>query len=316
MPSHSSLSVIIPCFNAGNWIAATLESVYAQGWPDLDVVVVDDGSSDDSVAIVEKLFPQARVLQQANGGAAAARNLGLSAARGAWIAFVDSDDIWLPGKLAAQWQALRAQPDARMACTAWHVWECLNPRPDSALLERLAREASDTARWSGPSGWIYPQLLLDCQVWTSTVLAQASLFAEIGTFDTGLRIGEDLDLWLRASRVTPIVRVPRPLALYRMHPDSITKGPPTENYQAMVITRAVNQWGYKSPDGCAARKCDVDRALAATWRDFAGAHHAAGNYSSARSGAWQSLQRDWRQARGWLLLARSAVRDIAQGVQR
>lgn len=316
MTSLPSLSVVIPCFNAGRWIAATLESVYAQAWPNLEVIVVDDGSSDNSVASVEQQFPLVRVLRQPNSGVAAARNLGLAAAQGDWIAFVDADDIWLPGKLAAQWDALRSEAGVRMACSGWHVWESQEPRPSSGLLEQLAREATDPSRWGGPSGWIYAQLLLDCQVWTSTVFAQRSLFDQIGNFDSTLRIGEDLDLWLRASRVTPIIRVAKPLALYRMHPASITKGAPKENYQAMVVTRAVQRWGYKSPNGPAARKADVDRAIAATWRDFAGAQFVAGDYPRARSGAWQSLRTDWRQLGGWLLLARSAARTLAAGANK
>lgn len=316
MTSLPTLSVIIPCFNAGRWIAATLDSVYAQAWPKLEVIVVDDGSSDDSVALVEQQFPDVRVLQQTNSGVAAARNRGLAAAQGDWIAFVDADDIWLPGKLADQWNALHTEPGARMACSGWHVWESIEPLPAPNLLEQLSQQATDPSRWAGPSGWIYAQLLLDCQVWTSTVFAQRSLFDQIGNFDTTLRIGEDLDLWLRASRVTPIIRVPKPLALYRMHPASITKGAPKENYQALVVTRAVKRWGYASPDGRAARKVDVDRAIAATWRDFAGAQYVAGNYPRARSGAWQSLQTDWRQMGGWLLLARSAVRDLAAAVHK
>ncbi|MFX8024319.1 hypothetical protein ABTK62_20960, partial [Acinetobacter baumannii] len=82
----------------------------------------------------------------------------------------------------------------------------------------LAAQAGDTARWAGATGWLYPELLLDCVVWTSTVLMQRSLLDEIGDFDSELRIGEDYDLWLRASRVTRIERVAQPLALYRQHP--------------------------------------------------------------------------------------------------
>ncbi len=311
MSQLPSISVVIPCFNAERWIAASLRSVLAQGWPGLDIVVVDDGSSDGSVALVERGFPQVRVISQANAGVAAARNRGIEAARGEWIAFIDADDWWLPGKLQAQWQALQqaagGQPAPRLCCSGWGVWPSDTPEPEPALLAELAATADDRARWDGPSGWIYPQLLLDCQVWTSTVLAPRALLLEAGGFDPGLRIGEDLDLWLRLSRLTPVLRVPRPLALYRIRPDSITRGAPRANHQGLVIQRALARWGYASPDGSRADPAQVARALAGTWRDYAGAHLAAGNRRQARHGAWQALRHDWRHAGGWKLMARSLL---------
>jgi glycosyltransferase involved in cell wall biosynthesis/peptidoglycan/xylan/chitin deacetylase (PgdA/CDA1 family) len=308
------ISVVIPCYNAENWIEATLRSVMAQDWPKLEIIVVDDGSTDRSVERVRTQFPSVTVLQQKNTGVAAARNLGIANANGDWIAFVDADDIWLPGKLHAQWQALSRQPDGRMAYAAWHVWPCTTPEPESSLLKELDLRGKDASQWGGPSGWIYPDLLEDCCVWTSTVLAHRSLFDEIGIFDEKLRIGEDYDLWLRASQVTPILRIPKPLALYRMHPDSITKKAPDINYQALVISRAINRWGYDSPDGQRAPKEKVDRALARTWRDFAGAHLVAGNFERARHAIFMSLRTDWRQLRGWKLAYRTILRTQSQDV--
>ena len=306
------ISVVIPCYNAERWLGATLRSVLAQDWPSLEIIVVDDGSSDRSAELVRTQFPAVTLVQQKNTGVAAARNNGIANAKGDWIAFVDADDIWLPGKLHAQWQALTLQPGGRMAYTAWHVWPCSAPEPEATLLKDLGQQSTDASLWDGPTGWIYPDLLEDCCVWTSTVLMHRSLFDEIGIFDEKLRIGEDYDLWLRASQATPIVRIPKPLALYRMHPDSITKKAPDTNYQALVIVRAINQWGYGSPDGRRANKKIVDRALARTWRDFAGAHLAAGNFERARHGSFMSLRSDWQQMRGWKLACRGILHSLSQ----
>jgi hypothetical protein len=171
----------------------------------------------------------------------------------------------------------------------------------------LESEPESEARWGGPSGWIYAQLLLDCQVWTSTVVVRRSLLERVGGFDTSLRIGEDLDLWLRLSRETPFLRVARPLALYRMHATSITRSVPTVNWQGRVIERALKRWGYSSPDGTAADPREVQRALARTWRDFAGAQLAAGDSTGARASAVTALRHDWRQMVNWRLLARSLL---------
>lgn len=305
------VSVIIPCYNAERYIAATLGSVLAQGVGDMEVIVVDDGSRDASVALVRDQFPHVRVIEQANAGVAAARNQGIAAARGEWVAFVDADDIWLPGKLRAQFEAMALVEGCRMSYTAWQVWPSLEPEPQAAYLDELNARADDTARWRGPSGWIYPDLLLDCVVWTSTVVAQRALFEEIGGFDPGLRIGEDYDLWLRASRVTPIYRVARPYALYRTHPSSITHSLPTANYRAIVIGRALANWGMRSPDGKEADCGEVKRLLAKSWSDYGGAHLNRGSLATARRAGWAALRTDPGHVPGWKVLIKSYARAFA-----
>lgn len=315
MTTHPKISVIIPCFNAEKYIAAAIRSVLAQNWPNLEIMVVDDGSSDNSAELVRNIFPEVRLIQQANQGVAAARNNGIAQAQGEWIAFLDADDIWLPGKLQAQHQQLISVPDARMSYTAWQVWTSTEPAPPPKYIAALIGRSGDTQAWSGATGWVYTQLLLDCVVWTSTVLAHRSVFEQVGTFDPTLRIGEDYDLWLRASRVTQILRVPAPYALYRMHPASITKSVPEINFRNLVVGRALARWGYGSPDGSTAHKGMVIRALAKSWSDFAGAQLAAGNYRRALAAGLLAIRADWRHATGWKVVVKSASRSLAGGAQ-
>jgi glycosyltransferase involved in cell wall biosynthesis len=305
------ISIVIPCYNAKPYIAATIQSVLAQDWPDLEILVVDDGSSDGSAAMVESMFPSVRLIRQVNQGVAAARNHGIGQAFGEWIAFLDADDIWLPGKLHAQWAMLQKSPGARMSYTAWQVWASTEPEPASEYLAKLTADAGNTARWAGASGWVYPHLLLDCVVWTSTVLVHKSVFLEAGVFDPSLRIGEDYDLWLRASRITPILRVPRPLALYRMHPASITRSVPEKNFRALVVGRALRQWGYASPDGSVADQRVVRNALAKSWSDYAGAHLDAGNLPAARQAGVEALRNDWRHTSGLKVWVKAALKSLA-----
>jgi glycosyltransferase involved in cell wall biosynthesis len=299
MTTHPKISVIIPCFNAEQYIVAAVHSVLAQNWPNLEIVVVDDGSSDHSAELVRNTFPEVRLIQQTNQG----------------VAFLDADDIWLPGKLQAQYHQLISVPDARMSYTAWQVWASTEPAPSPEYIEGLIRRSGDTKAWTGATGWIYPQLLLDCEVWTSTVLAHRSVFAEVGQFDPALRIGEDYDLWLRASRVTQILRVPAPYALYRSHPTSITKSVLKENYRSLVVERAIARWGYSSVDGTTAHKGAVNRALAKNWSDFAGAQLAAGNQGRALAAGFLAVRADWRHAGGWKVVAKSAARSLVGRAQ-
>jgi len=311
MPSTPRVSVVIPCYNAERYIASTLRSVVSQEWPELEVIVVDDGSTDASPTIVKSRFPDVTLLRQQNAGVAAARNRGIAHASGEWIAFIDADDYWLPGKLGEQWKHLRERPGCRMSYTGWHVWASEAEAPDDTLLSDLAHRVSH-----GATGWIYTQLLTDCVVWTSTVLMHRSLFDEIGTFDADLRIGEDWDLWLRASRATQIMRVPRPLALYRSHPVSITRRLPQKNWQGIVVGRALSRWGLQSPDGTRADEHRVKYHLARSWSSFGAAHLAVGDITRGWESAVTAMGVDWRHLPAWKLLAKCAARGIMPSALR
>ncbi len=305
-----AISVVVPCYNAAPFVAATLRSVLAQQGFELQVIVVDDGSTDGSPELVARDFPAVTMVRQTNAGVAAARNTGLAHARHDWVAFIDADDLWLPGKLQAQWALLSGHPEAGLAYTAWKVWTSNEPEPTADWLAQLARDAARSELWQGASGWIYPELLVDCEVWTSSVLVRRELLVQVGGFDAALRIGEDWDLWLRLSRLTPMLRVTRPLAIYRMHPDSITKAPPDTNYKHLVVMRALERWGVAGPDGRRARMADVRRSQARTWMDLAGARARLGAMAHARRDAVRAVQSQPLALRGWKVLARTLVRSF------
>lgn len=300
-----SISVVVPCYNAAPFVATTLRSVLAQELPPTEVIVVDDGSSDGSADMVAREFPDVRLLRQVNRGAAAARNAGVSASRGDWIAFIDADDYWTPIKLREQWARLQIEPGTRVAHSTFCGWWTEVPEPEPRHLAALQRRALDDNRWRGCNGWIYTNLLLDCIVWTSTVLMQRSLFDELGGFDTGLLIGEDYDLWIRASRVTPFAFLQRPHALYRKHPSSITSAPPADCYPARVVQNAIAKWGYQGPDGSRAEQGKVRRALASRWCSYAGMNVTAGKYGRAREFGVRAIRADWSHLPSWKVLAKA-----------
>ena len=135
MTSHlPPVSVIIPCFNAEKYIEGAIRSVLLQDWPHVEIIVVDDGSTDRSADIVQKTFPQVTLVKQANQGVSMARNSGIQATHGDWIAFLDADDLWLPEKLASQWSAIQANPGTRMCYTAWQTWQSEDPTPSDSVL--------------------------------------------------------------------------------------------------------------------------------------------------------------------------------------
>jgi glycosyltransferase involved in cell wall biosynthesis len=176
-------------------------SVRMQDWPGLEIVVVDDGSTDNTSRVLAALSgPDLVVLKQSNQGPAGARNTGIRQSAGRWIAFLDADDEWLPGKIATQLKALQDDPSA-----AFSYADTI--RRSAGIGDRLDRpfRHGEGIFWSLVSG---PQFT------TCTVLARRECFEEAGLFDTGLRTGEDWDMWLRLADRYGGCYVPRPLALY------------------------------------------------------------------------------------------------------
>ena len=197
---HFKLSVIIPCYNHAAGLPAAIESVRVQGWPGVEIIVVDDGSTDDTQRLLREMSgSDLRTLQQHNQGPAAARNAGVRAARGDWVAFLDADDYWLPGKLAAQFEMLARHREARFSYGGVRL-----------------RASDGSERENGCDFGDRPLLLVlleGCHVFTPTIIVRRDSLEETGLFHTGLRTGEDWDLWLRLAARYPSVGVSSPLAV-------------------------------------------------------------------------------------------------------
>jgi glycosyltransferase involved in cell wall biosynthesis len=199
------VSAIIPAFNAEAYVADAIESVLAQTYQPIECIVVDDGSSDRTAAVVQSFSPKVRLLQQQNAGPSEARNRGAAAARGEYLAFLDSDDRWLPERVQAQIAALRRMPAiAAVVCGTKVVDERL--RPIGAIVQDPTLTADD--------------LLLCRGVMVSTgsnLLIRGQYFEELGGFDTRLRGSEDWALTLSLVGRGQLTSIPDPLVEYRVH---------------------------------------------------------------------------------------------------
>lgn len=293
---HPAVSVIIPAFKALVHIGEAIDSVLAQDVEPLEIIVVDDGSPDGTADFVEQHYSSVRLIRKENGGAATARNAGMRAARGELIAFLDADDLWLPGKLRAQINYLDTHPEIQMLCTGFTVWtpDVTGQYPLPASLG-LGLDIPDQDIDPDRSGWVYHKLLLDTLVWTSTVMMRRALMEKVGLFDEGLRLGQDYDYWLRASRVTPIHRLKRPFALYRQHAESVTARGATISYGATVVEQAVKRWGLTSPDGASVPRRLIAQRIAQSHFDNGYRHYKQGRSKLALRDFSRSLQSNpWR----------------------
>ena len=204
------ISVVIPTHNRARLLGRALDSVLKQTRPPAEVIVVDDGSTDATEALMRRRFPNCRYLRQENRGVSSARNRGIEAAAGEWIAFLDSDDAWLPGKLEAQQRALDG--GGLRLCHTEEIWI------------RGGRRVNPMKKHAKAGGRIFRRCLPLCAISPSSVLIHRSLFDEVGLFDETLPACEDYDLWLRICAFHPVAYVERPqITKYGGHPDQLSR---------------------------------------------------------------------------------------------
>lgn len=249
LESHPLVSVVIPTYNSANYISEALDSAIAQDYPELEIIVVDDGSADNTREIVSAYGDRVRLIAQPNQGSAGARNKGIQHAQGKYIAFLDADDVWWNHKIRFQIEALIASGH-KMTYSRfiwWHPDEQGQYTQPQTEFEQPANSNLSSA--AIVTGWPYAELLLDCIVWTSTVIVEKAELENVGMFDEQLRKGQDYDLWLRLSRRIDMLGLEQATALYRIHPTSITSNIKDINYEYLILSRAVAQWGETGPDG-------------------------------------------------------------------
>jgi len=205
-----TVSVIIPTYNRWPMVGEAVESVLAQSFRDFELIVVDDGSSDGSAERITALGGDTRIIVRSRCGVSAARNYVASVARGRYLAFLDSDDLWLAEKLAVQ-TAFMMEHSEMQICQTEEIWL------------RRGKRVNPKAKHRKPSGNIFRASLELCLVSPSAVMLTKDLFDEVGGFDESLPVCEDYDLWLRVAVNHPIPLIDAPLVIKRGgHPDQLS----------------------------------------------------------------------------------------------
>lgn len=251
----SSITVVIPTYNRAEWLPATVESVLQQTRPADEVLIVDDGSRDDTETVCRAFPAPVRYVRQANAGVSAARNRGVREARGEWIAFLDSDDLWDRAKLEVQMAAHAAAPEA-----GWSITECVlvdgADRPVEGMrgLEDAVpvfREHGSSSRdWfagalrevtlesaggrhAAFTGDVFGLLFRGNVVLPSAAMVRRELFLRSGGFNEDLRLAEDTEYFHRLAAASPMTVVMSPLLRWRVgHEERLTKG---ANTRALVL---------------------------------------------------------------------------------
>lgn len=263
------VSVVTATYNMGQYLRGAIDSVLTQDWPAVEVILVDDGSTDNTAQALEAYAdePRVTVIRQVNAGQTKAKNAGLRAARGEFVGFCDADNVWLPGKLRRQVSVLQANPSAGVV---YGDVTLIGPAGESLPTPRVTR-------WGGR---ITGRLLADNFVTFNTTLAPRRVLEEFGGFDESLRMAIDYDLWLRVSTKYEFLYLPETFVQYRIwggqmshrtgerldsyfrllerflerYPDSVSRADVAGAYAHTYVTRAI----WRAREG--------DRAAA--WRDL------------------------------------------------
>jgi len=269
------ISVIIPTYNRAAVLPRAIDSVLAQKGADFELIIVDDGSTDDTCHKVTKTQGQMAIYHETesvrvacgmwpynakyypfrvvrcaeNCGPAAARNLGILSAKGEWIAFLDSDDEWKPGKLKAQLEFFRENPDYRI-CQTEEIWI------------RNGVRVNPMKKHQKSGGWIFEKCLPLCVVSPSAVMMHRTLFDEVGLFDESLPACEDYDLWLRIAAKYPIGLIEKPyLFKYGGHADQRSREfPAMDQFRIRSLAKILSQNILTPEQASATRKTLEEKA--------------------------------------------------------
>jgi glycosyltransferase involved in cell wall biosynthesis len=245
------VSVIIPTYNRAAMVKEAIASVLAQSYADRELIVVDDGSTDATEAALADFLPQLTYVRQEHQGVSAARNRGAAMARGEYLAFLDSDDLWLADKLKRQMRFMTSHPEARI-CYTDEIWI------------RRGMRVNPMKKHRKYSGMIFPHCLPLCIISPSSALFDRRLFEEAGRFDETLAVCEDYDLWLRIAARHPVYLVDEPLIVKRGgHDDQLSRSRTGQDRYRIAALEKLLQGDLLSPDQRAlavhelVRKCSI-----------------------------------------------------------
>ncbi|MBI5149413.1 MAG: glycosyltransferase family 2 protein [Candidatus Omnitrophica bacterium] len=239
-----TISVIIPAYNSAEFIGKAVGSVLAQELLPDEIIVVDDGSDDGTGEVVQKLIagqgdknPRIKYIRQANQGPAAARNTGIKNAAGDYIAFLDADDRWLPGRLKMQMKIFRDRPEAGLVCSGRFR---INESTGQQTVDCIGKTLSDDS---------YRDLWTKGNyVTTSSVLARKKCFDAVGGFDEDPRVlgSEDAEMWLRVAEKFPILYVNEPLVEYLVRAGGMNRSNIQRAYESAILAIQKHEAGFRA----------------------------------------------------------------------
>jgi glycosyltransferase involved in cell wall biosynthesis len=299
-------SLIIATFNHARFLGAAIDSALAQTLGAVDVIVVDDGSTDDTPAVLARYAGRVRVLRQTNRGLSSARNAGLAAARGIYVAFLDADDVMAPTKLAAQLEVLERSP-----AIGWTYCDVLMETVATGATTRASERFGYAAR--ALDGWLFPELIHGNFIPAIAPLVRRTALEAAGRFDERLTALEDWDMWLRLSLIAQARYTPAVLVTYRIRPGGMSEDRARMDRSRFEVLDKINRTRPVALESLG----NVGRRIIADTHNWLGkAAYASGDWREARRRfAASVLTVPWQREAPWLL-GKSLVRGGARVLTR
>ncbi len=244
------VSVILPTYNRAWILKESVDSVLAQDYPKIELIVINDGSTDDTLDLLEEYKDRITIINQENKGVSAARNAGIKKSRGEFIALLDSDDAWEKGKISCQMDFFDRHPEA-LICQTEEIWI------------RNGKRVNPKVKHKKPSGDIFKASLKLCLVSPSAVMMKKELFELKGYFNESFTVCEDYDLWLRISADTPVYLIDKPYTIKRGgHEDQLSGFHSQDKYRirslkALIESGSLTQRQVEMAKAVMKEKCRI-----------------------------------------------------------
>ncbi len=206
-----SISVVIPFYNRLAWLEQAVDSVFSQTFDDYEIIIVNDGSEEDTSRLNDLSFKKVRLIEQPHRGRSAARNTGMRLAKGKYVAFLDADDLFMPSKLERQISIMENNPDVMLSHTSYRR---IDTRGNFV----------DTVNSGLFTGHVYPRIVHGCPIATPTVMVRSEALSAL-SFEESVSVGEDIILWCSIAKRTPILGIQEPLTQVRMHREMAASDP-------------------------------------------------------------------------------------------
>ncbi|MDF1584743.1 MAG: glycosyltransferase family 2 protein [Methyloprofundus sp.] len=307
------ISAIIPAYNSQDFILDAIQSIQNQTHPVDEIIVIDDGSTDNTRLILASKANDIKYIKQKNQGPSAARNTGIKAAQGDWIAFLDADDQWLPDKIEKQLIILEKSPELQLISGDMQEIGINNELITQSVLAKHHQLTQFQNNQSLPIKNALAELVNKNFIPTGTVLVKRATLIEAKLFNTAIRFGEDLELWAKIAAKHPITCLPEILMLRRLHSQNAT----TSTMPMLIdLVKVMQSIRHYSNDILIAQTIDADKLVANAWANLGYGYFINEQYQQAKSAFRHSLKEKINQRALSYFIACVLPRQIINLIRR
>lgn len=281
------ISAIIPAYNSQDFILDAIQSIQKQTHPVDEIIIIDDGSTDDTQQIIRSHAQGVSYFQQKNQGPSAARNAGITMAKGDWVAFLDADDQWIDDKIARQLAVLSHSPELHLIAGDMQEIGLKNELITPSVLAKHNLLEKFKTNQSLPIQNALAELVTKNFIPTGTVLAKRTTLIESGMFNPAIHFGEDLELWAKIASQHPITCIPKILMLRRLHENNATSSTVLMLEDLVAVMQSIRIYAKSTLQN---QNISANRLVANAWDNLAYWHFTHEDFKLASFAYWNSLK--------------------------